>query len=137
MVDRRRFITAAAATVVAAGLPAMFAPSVDAGRKRKRRRRRRGRRNNTLTTQWWQRQVGSRAVLQGENWHLVEISDVHQVKSPGVEQFTIVFHGSYGDHVSEGIYKVKVGRKKVLLFLQPAGADESGTHCVANVCRLV
>ena len=136
MVDRRRFLTAAAAALVAAGLPAVFAPTADGGRRRRRRRRRRKRRVKTLTTNWWKRRVGSRAVLQGENWHLVKIAEVHPVKSSGVEQFTICFRGSYGDHVSEGIYRVKVRRRKVTLFLQPAGGDESGTYCVANVCRL-
>lgn len=123
MIDRRLFVTAAVGTIVTAGM------SMVAGATARPRRLRK------LSVAWWNRRLNRRAQLQGDDWHLVEVDAVHDASSSKLDQFTLVFRGSVGDPVSEGIYDVKLGRSAVELFIQPAGSDAAGTYSRATICR--
>jgi len=124
MVDRRRFVTALAATLVAAGVPAAFAPLAHAGPRK-------------LTARWWRKKLHERAELQGDHWHLAELIDVEKSSaSRELEQFSLKFRGSLGDQIAEGIYTVKVGRHKVKLLVQPAGQDEAWNYYISSISRL-
>lgn len=125
MVDRRRFVTTAAAALVASGIPALSPPEASAGRNRR------------LRASWWRDRLGASAELQGDHWHLMQIASVEESDAaPELEQFTVLFQGDVGDAVAEGIYRVKVGGARVKLFVQPAGADESAIYAAATVSRL-
>jgi hypothetical protein len=123
MVSRRRFVNAAAATLVAAGVPAVLAPPAAAAGK--------------YSAAWWRKRLGAQVEFQGDQWHLGAIRDVRGISSsPDVEQFTILFRGSVNDLIPEGTYVVKVGITRVKLFLQPSGGDDLSNFYVASVAQL-
>ena len=93
MIDRRSFTTAAIGTLVTVGLSAVDAPTAHA-RQRK------------LSAEWWKKRLDRQVQLQGDSWHLVEVEAVHDVSNTKLEQFTVVFRGTAGDPVTEGIYAV-------------------------------
>ncbi len=124
MVSRRRFVNAAAATLVAAGVPTVFARVGAAA-------------GGVYSALWWRKRLGSKVEFQGAQWHLGEIRAVRVVpSSPGLEQFTISFRGSANDRIPEGTYVVKVGANRVKLFVQPSGGDVSWNLYVAAVAQL-
>jgi len=124
MVDRRRFVTALAATLVAAGVPAAFAPLAHAGPRK-------------LTARWWRKKLHERAELHGNigTWRISSTSRRARA-SRELEQFSLKFRGSLGDQISEWIYTVKVGRHKVKLLVQPAGQDEAWNYYISSISRL-
>ena len=123
MVSRRRFVGAAAATVVAAGAPVVFAPAVAAAGK--------------YSARWWTQRLGAQVEFQGDQWHLGEVLDVTETSSSAeVEQFTIQFQGSPNDRISEGIYQVTIQGRRVKLFVQPSGGDATSNFYVASIARL-
>ena len=124
MLSRRRFVNAAAATLVAASVPTFLAPEAAAAA-------------GTYSAAWWRKRLGTKVQFQGEQWHLGELVAVKENQSSSaVEQFTIVFQGSANDRIPEGVYVVQVAKNKVKLFVQPTGGDIASNRYVAAVARL-
>ncbi len=116
MLERRNFLTALSATILAAALPAGIAAATQ---------RQRGK-SGSLRTQF--------AQLVGSNLRLLNSAGVAQEARlvaiddgplcPGLEQFSIVFEG--GD-LAEGLYQIRSWRtERMLISLQCSG--ETGTH---------
>jgi hypothetical protein len=122
MVDRRQFVTAAAASLVAAALPSEGLSLADVSHARR-----------LFAVAWFQRRVNARVELQGELWHLVRlIRVVEHASGPELEQFTLVFGGSRNDPLAEGIYQAKLDRRTFSLFLQPSGGDANTSYYRAS-----
>lgn len=110
MIDRRKFVRGACATLIASA----FNVSLLAAAPIRRRLRARQLKKN----------LNKFCELQGENWHRVELVEIDTISSNrDLEQFSLVFRGSIHDQVEEGIYTIT---------LPESGSFEGTLHDAGN-----